>query len=254
MQKSTIAVLIIGLAAAGCSYNKQCFGDGVCKITKDGVVTYEGPPDKVAAYKAKEEGDKQAAAALEKAYADAPRREAAEPIRIVVVANTAAAGLAPLMATYQQMLEQSLAANPRLKIVPSSQVGLFLSGTTGDGFDKKRIGDAAAVDEKLTRVLRDLSGAADVVIVLHAEEKSKSGFVSGKGGSGVIEMVNVDFQGSLSSVYAFAPAQQSETGRSTAGLSMSGIDKSGHASQGELKGKRDPEQDRGALQSLATWM
>src|SRR5207245_1595048 len=133
---------------------------------------------------------KQAAAALEKAYADAPKRDAAEPIRIVVVANTEASGLAPLMGAYAQMLEQALAATPRLQIVPASQVGLFLSGTTGDGMDKKKIGDVAVVDEKLTRVLRDLSGAADVVVVLHASEKSKSGFVSGKGGAGVVEMVN----------------------------------------------------------------
>jgi hypothetical protein len=241
-------------AAAGCSYNKQCFGDGVCKITKNGQVTYEGPPDKVAAYQAKDAGNKKQAEELDKAYREAPKRGAAEPIRIVIVANTEASGLAPLMKDYAAMLEQALAQTPRLQVVPSAKISIFLQGSTGSGMHEQPIGATPAVDETLTHVLRDMSGAADIVVVLHTKEKSRSGFVSGGGGAGVAEVVNVEFAASLSSVYAFAPEQSSQVGKSTAGISLSGIDKNGQAQQGELKGKRNPEQDRAALQALASWM
>lgn len=251
---SWITVLALGTAAAGCSYNKQCFGDGVCKVTKDGVTTYEGPPDKVAKYQHKDEEAKAKSAALDKAYADAPKRDGSEPIRVVVIANTSASNVAPLMAAYQKMLEQALAQDARLQVVPGNSVALYLQATTGDGMEKSRLGDTPKIDEKLARVLRDVSGAVDVAIVLHADEKSRSGLVSGGGGTGVAEVVNLEFQASLSSVYAFAADAQSKVGDSTAGVSLSGIDKTGKAQQGELKGKRDPERDRAAITGLATWL
>jgi hypothetical protein len=248
----------IAIAVPACSYNKQCFGDGVCKITKDGQTTWEGPPDKVAAYKAKEEGDKQKAAELDQAYAAAPRRPADQPIRVVVIANTGATSLAPLMTSYAQMLEQELATAPRIRIVPVADVRGILEVSVKDGAapsgESGKVGEVAAVDANLTRALRDLSGAADVVVVLHAAEKADSGFVSGGGGAGVAEVVRVELAGSMSSVYAFAPTASTVVGKSTAGIKLSGIDKDGHAREGELASKRDVEADRAAIQELAAAM
>jgi hypothetical protein len=144
--RAFVTVMAIG-AAMGCSYNKQCFGDGVCKITKNGVTTYEGPPDKVAEYEAKEQGDKKKAAELDKAYAEAPKRDAAEPIRIVVIANSAASGLVPLMPEYAAMLEQALAGNARLQMVPVSKVKLYLQAQA-DG-EKQPVGATAKVTPAL---------------------------------------------------------------------------------------------------------
>jgi len=252
----TALSIVAPLALPGCSYNKQCFGDGVCKITKNGQTSWEGPPDKVAAYQAKEDGARQQAAELDQAYADAPRRGADQPIRVVVIANAGADSIVPLMPSYATMLEQELAATPRIEIVPLAKVTTILSASAnsddpGMGGDAKHLGDVTAVDENLTRGLRDLSGAADVVIVLHAEEKTESGFVSGGGGAGVAEVVRVELAGSLSSVYAFAPTAATVVGKSTAGIKLAGVGSDGKAGSGQLAGKRDVERDRPAIHELA---
>jgi hypothetical protein len=243
---------IAAVAAPGCmSMSKQCYGDGVCKVTKNGVVTYEGPPDKVAEYQAKDDAAKASAAAADQEYKDAPKRAADAPIRVMVIANASTQGLAGLMPQYTQILEQSLAAaSPRIQIVPAAKAKLILGGEVNG----EKIGASAAVGENLTRALRDMSGAADIAVVLHADEKKKSGFVSGGGGAGVAEVVNAEFSVSLSSVYAFAAEQTSKVGKSTAGITLAGLDKDGKAREGEIKTDRNPELDRPALAEIATWM
>jgi hypothetical protein len=251
-------VTVLGITGAlattgGCmSMSKQCYGDGVCKVTKNGVVTYEGPPDKVAEYEAKDNAAAASAAAADQEYKDAPKRAADAPIRVVVIANASTEGLAGLMPQYAQILEQSLAAaSPRIEIVPAAKIKMILGGETKDG---QKLGGNPAIDENLTRALRDMSGVADIAVVLHADEKKKTGLVSGGGGAGVAEVVNAEFSVSLSSVYAFAAESQSKVGKSTAGITLAGLDKDGKAREGEIKSDRNVEADRPALAELATWM
>src|SRR5215468_4752444 len=119
------APLILG-GCAGVNVKKTCYGDGVCRVENNGVVTYEGPPDKVAAYEGKAKSSADAQARADEAYLQAPKRAASEPIRVVVIGpSTEMSDLVPLTATYHQMLEQALQGDPRIQLVPYSQVKLW---------------------------------------------------------------------------------------------------------------------------------
>jgi hypothetical protein len=111
-----------------------------------------------------------------------------------------------------------------------------------------------AVDQPLTRRLRDGSGEVDVVVVAHLSTKKVSGFVGGGGGVGVAEVNNVVFELSLSSVYRFEELRHSEVGKSSDSLAVAGIDKKGKTGSGQLKGKRNPESDRPAVVAAAAWV
>jgi len=56
------------------------------------------------------------------------------------------------------------------------------------------------------------------------------------------------------SVYRFEEQRHSEVGKSTDSLAVAGIDKKGKSGSGQLKGKRNPESDRAAVVSSATWV
>jgi hypothetical protein len=249
-----IALLSVAVLATGATTRKECYGNDVCRVETDGVVTWEGPPDKVAEMKAKEDARKQKGADLDRAYADAPKRPTTEPIRLVLVGPTAESPeLKALGATYRAMMEQGLQGDPRLQLVPYSDVKLLVeadSGSTslsGQGGEKARV----AVDEALTRRLRDLGGEVDVVLVAHLVPKKVTGLVGGGGGVGVAEVNNVEFQGSLSSIYRFEPRAVAEVGKSSDSLAVAGVSGKGKAGSGEIKGKRNPEQDRAAVQAWA---
>ncbi len=252
-----LAVLVsIPLLAAATSVSKRCFGNGVCRVERDGVVSWEGPPDKVAEMQAKEDAKKQGAAQLDQAYAAAARRPAAEPIRLALVGPTSdQPDLEPLLATYRQMMEQALRGEPRIQLVPYEQVKLLAEAQSGDrpAFGATRPQARAAVDEALTRRLRDGGADVDVVLVVHLGTKKVSGLVSGGGGVGVAEVNNVEFEASLSSVYAFQEFKTSATGKSSDTLALAGIDRRGKTGSGELKAKRNPEGDRAAVESCAAW-
>lgn len=247
-----LALLSLAVLATAGTTRKECQGD-VCRIETDGVVTWEGPPDKVAEAKAKEEARKQKGADLDKAYADAPRKPAGEPIRLVLVGpTTEVPDLKALAGSYRAMMEQGLQGDPRIQLVPYSDVKLLVEADSGSAFpgqggERTR----AAVDEGLTRRLRDLGADVDVVLVAHLAPKKVTGLVGGGGGIGVAEVNNLEFQGSLSSVYRFDPRAVAEVGKSTDTLAVAGVDKKGKASSGELKGKRNPEQDRAAIDAWA---
>lgn len=68
------------------------------------------------------------------------------------------------------------------------------------------------------------------------------------------EVNNVVFDLSLSSVYRFEELRHAEVGKSSDSLALAGIDKKGKTGSGQLKGKRNPESDRAALVSAATWV
>ncbi|RPH64169.1 MAG: hypothetical protein EHM78_26845 [Myxococcaceae bacterium] len=251
-------LLAAPLVLGGCaSVQKTCYGDGVCRVERDGVVSWEGPPDKVAARQGVAQSAADAQKRADDAYLQAPKRPATEPVRVVVIGpGTGVPDLAPLADTYRQMLEQALQGNPRIQVVPYSQVKLFAEarseGESSSMFAKDQ--PRAAVDLPLTRRLRDGSGEVDVVVVAHLSTKKVSGFVGGKGGVGVAEVNNVVFDLSLSSVYRFEELRHSEVGKSSDSLAVAGIDKKGKSGSGQLKGKRNPESDRAALVSAATWV
>lgn len=251
-------VLSLPLVLCGCaSVQKTCYGDGVCRVERDGVVSWEGPPDKVAARQGAAQSTADAQKRADDAYLQAPRRPASEPIRIVLIGpSTEASDLAPLAPTYRQMLEQALQGDPRLQLVPYSQVKLFAEarseGESSSVFGKDQ--PRVAVDAPLTRRLRDGSGEVDVVVVAHLSTKKVQGFVGTKGGVGVAEVNNVLFELSLSSVYRFEEQRHSEVGKSSDSLALAGIDKKGKTGSGQLKGKRNPESDRPAVASAAAWV
>jgi hypothetical protein len=246
-------------ACAGMNVKKQCYGNGVCRVEKDGVVSWEGPPDKVAELKGKEDARDKAVADADKAWIGAPKRAADEPIRLLVVGpDSEHPELRPLAGTYRQMIEQSLQGDARIQLVPhGTMVKLLVGGDSDDrGSRGNRPAVRAAVDEGLARRLRESNVDVDVVLVAHLATKKVSGFVSGGkgGGVGVAEVNNVQLDASLSSVYRFEEHRTSQVGKSTDSLAVAGIGKDGKKGSGELKGKRNPEQDRPAVQSCAAWV
>jgi hypothetical protein len=164
--------------------------------------------------------------------------------------------LAPLAVTYRQMLEQALQGDPRVQLVPYSQVKVWAEAHSDGGSSSMFARDQvrSAVDQPLTRRLRDGSGEVDVVVVAHLSTKKVSGLVGSKGGVGVAEVNNVVFELSLSSVYRFEELKHAEVGKSTDSLALAGIDKKGKTGSGQLKGKRNPESDRPALVAAAGWV
>ena len=175
---------------------------------------------------------------------------------VIIGPETEYPDLAPLTGTYRQMLEQALQGDPRIQLVPYSQVKLFAEarseGESTSMFSQHQA--RTAVDAPLARRLRDGTGEVDVVVVAHLSTKKVSGFVGGKGGVGVAEVNNVVFELSLSSVYRFEEQRHTEVGKSSDSLALAGIDKKGKTGSGELKGKRNPENDRPALVSAAGWV
>jgi hypothetical protein len=245
------------LVACG-SVQKTCYADGVCRVQKDGVVSWEGPPDKVAARQGVAQSAADAQKHADEAYLQAPKRPVSEPIRVVIIGpETEYPDLAPLTGTYRQMLEQALQGDPRIQLVPYSQVKLFAEarseGEASSMFGKEQQ-PRATVDAPLARRLRDGSGEVDLVVVAHLSTRKVSGFVGGKGGVGVAEVNNVVFELSLSSVYRFEEQRHTEVGKSTDSLAVAGIDKKGKSGSGQLKGKRNPESDRAAVVSSASWV
>jgi hypothetical protein len=254
----TPLLLAAPLVLGGCaSIHKTCYPDGVCRVERDGVVSWEGPPDKVAARQGGEQGRAQAQAKVDEAYLQAPKRVSSEPIRLVVLdPSTEYPDLAPLATTYRQMLEQALQGDARIQLVPYAQVKLLAEARSDDGPPSAfaRSEPRTAVDAALTRRLRDGGAEVDLVLVVHLRSQKTSGFVSGKGGMGVAEVNNVAFDLSLSSVYRFQEYRHTEVGKSSDSLAVAGIDKKGKTGSGELKGKRNPESDRPALVSAASWV
>jgi hypothetical protein len=259
MNRSIRLTLVAGAlltACAGLNVNKQCFGDGVCRVEKNGEVTWEGPPDKVAERKGREDAQQQKAAEADRAWAEAPKRPASEPVRVAVVGPTTEfADLEPFAATYRQMLEQALQGDARIQLVPYGQVKFLAEASSDDrhgSFGRKEV--RSAVDEGLTRRLRETDSGVDVVLVAHLAPKKVSGLVSGGGGIGVAEVNNVEFQASLSSVYQFRELRGSQVGKSTDSLALAGVDKKGKKGSADLKQKRNPESDRAAIASYASWV
>lgn len=254
MMQRLFALVVGALAASGCvSFNKQCFASGVCRIEENGAVRWEGPPEKVAELQAAEEAQKRFAAERDQAFAQAERRPPSEPIRVAIVGpSTATPGLQMLLPQYQVMFVQAMGGDPRIQLVDTSRIAGLLGEREQMGFGRREA--PKGLDEAMARRVRDGSGEVDVLVVVNLAEKQRTGMVSGGGGSGVAQVTNVEFTAKLSSVYAFSPSSSSELGKSTTGVALAGVDKSGKAQRADLKSARNPESDRGAVQQLADWV
>ena len=201
------------------------------------------PPDKVAARQGAAQSNADAQKHADDAYLQAPRRPASEPVRVVLVGPaTEAPDLAPLAATYRQMLEQALQGTRGCSSVPVQSGEAARRGPLRGrvDLDVRVRQPQSAVDQPLTRRLRDGSGEVDLVVVAHLSTKKVSGFVGNKGGVGMAEVNNVVFELSLSSVYRFEELRHAEVGKSTDSLALAGIDKKGKTGSGQLKGKPTP--------------
>jgi hypothetical protein len=254
MERRLVALLACALALSGCaSFSKQCFASGVCRIEENGAVRWEGPPEKVAELQAAEEAQKRAAAERDQEFAQAERRPPSEPIRVAIVGpSTSSSGLQMLLPQYQVMLVQALGGDPRIQLVDTSRIASLLAEKDPMGFGRQAA--PKGLDAAMARRVRDGSGEVDVLVVVTLAEKQRTGMVSGGGGSGVAQVLNVEFTAHVSSVYAFNPASRSEVGKSNTGIALAGIDKSAKAQRAELKGARNPESDRGAVNELADWV
>lgn len=245
--------LSLGLSACA-SVNKQCFGDGVCRTETNGQVTWEGPPEKVAEYQAREEAQKKAAAARDAAFASAEKRPASEPIRVAIVGPSAVSpGAQAFILQYRTMFLEAMAGDPRIQLVDAGRIAHLLKASSG-GFSSRNDGPPSSVDAAMARRVRDGSGDVDVLVVVTAREKERTGMVSGGGGVGAAQVVNIEFGASLSSVYAFDEQKKSTVGDSNTGLKLGGFDKKGEHKTGELKANRDPNKDRAAIGQLASWV
>ncbi|MEW5742927.1 MAG: hypothetical protein AB1938_28690 [Myxococcota bacterium] len=249
-----LAANSLAFGLAGCaSVSKKCFGDGVCRTESDGKVTWEGPPEKVAEYQAREEAQKKAAAERDAAFASAEKRPASEPIRVAIVGpSVVSQGLQTFALTYRQMFMEAMGGDPRIQLVDAGRIAHLLKD--GDSMSSRNDGPPAKVDQKMARRVRDGSGEVDVLVVVTAKEKERTGMVSGGGGVGAAQVVNVEFSASLSSVYTFDEQKKSEIGDSNTGIVMGGYDKTGQHKKAELKGNRDPSKDRAAVTQLAQWV
>jgi hypothetical protein len=184
MRFSSLLLTFLFVLAGCASVQKTCYADGVCRVERDGVVSWEGPPDKVAARQGVAQSAADAQKRADEAYLAAPKRPASEPVRLALIGpETESPDLAPLAGTYRQMLEQALQGDPRLQLVPYSQVKLFTEarseGESASMFGKTQ--PRTAVDAPLARRLRDGAGEVDVVVVAHLSTKKVSGFVGGSG-------------------------------------------------------------------------
>lgn len=248
------AAVSTALALSACaSVSKQCFGDGVCRTETNGQVTWEGPPEKVAEYQAREEAQKKAAAARDAAFASAEKRPATDPIRVAIVGPSAASpGAQAFILQYRTMFLDAMQGDPRIQLVDAGRVAHLLKEKSG--FSSRNDGPPATVDAAMARRVRDGSGDVDVLVVVTAREKERTGMVSGGGGVGAAQVVNIEFSASLSSVYAFDEQKKSTIGDSNTGLKVGGYDKKGEHKTGELKANRDPNKDRAAIATLAGWV
>lgn len=247
-----LAFLVAALPLLNCAnMNKQCFGDGACRTERDGVVSWEGPPEAVAKHQAKENAEKQAAAAADKAFAEAPKRGTDEPIRLVLVGPSATnSDLEPLTGQYRNMLEQALHADSRVTLVPYSKVKSFFEPDVASSFGNRR--EPITLNEALTRKLRNSQAEVDVILVAQISPKKTSGFVKGAGLTAA-EVNNVEFTANLSSIYKFNELAHSEVGKSTDTLNMAGIN-NGKKGSVAMKGKRNVDQDREAVGDYAKWV
>ncbi|MCB0385058.1 MAG: hypothetical protein KDD43_06675, partial [Bdellovibrionales bacterium] len=244
------------------SYSKKC-SDGVCEITENGVVRYEGDPEKIAKIKAEKEQRNQAKTDQQAKYDTAPKRPANEPARVAVLLMSSSDGeLAHHKDAYTGMLKDELAAlgDAKIEVVPYDKVKRVLElasqpDSNSSRHSRRGKGDkqiAASPTPDLLMQVRELGIKADVLVFTHLSPKTKTGLVGGRGnGKGIAQVKNVEFSSQVSSVYKHEVHKFAQVGKSSDSFAAVGVDKKGKKGKTDMKFKRNLQKDQPALQALA---
>jgi hypothetical protein len=252
MRIALIGALATISLTTGCNYNKECY-DGVCKITEDGKVRWEGDPAKVAARQGKENAEAAHSAEIQTAYEQAPRRPASEKVRVAIMVPTAEPELADLRQGFAKMLTAEFGQDGDVQLADPRQVEAVVrqATPTSGGFGPPgHLDTEKPVDpETMVRRLRDLGLQADVVVFTHLAPKQETGFLKGSGGVAVAQVNRIELQGDVTSVFKFEAHRISQVGKSASELAIVGVDKKGKSGSADLKGKRNIESDRPAVKA-----
>ena len=240
------------------SYSKYCFSDGVCEITKDGQLSYEGEPGNITEHIAKKEARQQQKneneAKRQKIYDSAPRRAKKEPITVAVIFagfdKTIDYELSPelyLMAnTYQDLLANSLRKINFLAVTDNSKVNNQIKNINLTENDSKTlIGDKITVQK-----IESQGVTADIYIFLTLG--SNTDIKSGKGLNKIlIPTIKPTFNVTMLSRFAYKPLNNFTIGISTTDLVKASPQDQARDVRDGVKFKRDANKDKPSLDQLS---
>lgn len=246
--------LIAALSLGRCAYNKQCYGNGVCRVVENGKERYEGSPEAVAQHLQKLEEEKQKKLALQARYDAAAKRGKNGKARVALfIPRGKNPELANLSGQYYQMLKSALSGDTHIELIDQSLAEPVLSEITRPTFttsyaDQQRPLWAPAY----ITALRDKGFFADIVVFTELSPKPMVGFYGKKGkGAGMIATEAVEFKSKLTSIYRYELHEVSAVGKSINSVAGAGFDKKLKMSGGTLTLKRNIKQDESAIQNLA---
>lgn len=243
--KNIILILLSVLTLSACnSMSKKC-SNGVCTIEENGQRRYEGDADKVAALQQRDAAMNEQEAELQRAYDSAPRRSKSEAISVgLVIFKPASAELEPFHEVYANMiLEEGRKLGLTLTEPKQMNQAVNLAGSSSKGLE---------VGPLLARKIRMFGAKADVVSFISIGTKTKTGILKGSGakGAAIAQAQVPDFQAKVTSTFNYQPKEFSFQGRSLTNLDMAGVNAKGKTGTMSLKGKRNIESDRAAVQQL----
>ena len=268
MKRCILMLAGVLLATYGCaSTSKQCV-DGVCKITENGKVRYEGDPEKVAALKAKDEAKANRANEIQQAYVNAPKRNGETAIRVALVPpTTGSKELKGFTKGFHKMLNEEFGNEDEFELVPYKAIKKYMamasqlpedefskSGSSGWSSSRgRKQNDAPPLKDIVTR-MRDYGAEVDVLIFTQLNPKTETGMIRGSKGAGLAQVERVELSGRISSLYLFEAHTLKEVGKSTSSLAVAGMGKKkgkkGKKFQkGQMKMKRNIEHDRDAVKA-----
>ncbi len=264
----TCISLFLFIIACGGSYSKRCW-ENVCKITENGVVRYEGDPQKIKQLKAEDAAreafllQRQQATAQRQAELEAlPKRQHGEIIRVAVLRPEGNQGLDKHSMVFYQWILAQLRKDKQLQVIPHERIRGAISavkstvpvarGWNESGPREKRefVPDAATFKK-----LREQGVEFDVLIYTSLSTKNQSGLVGGKGqGIGVISADRIEISGVASSIFSFTPHRHNVVGKSAGQVDIAGRDKDGEVKSATIKNKeRNIKLDKPAAEAYAKY-
>ena len=266
-QAFIVSVLIL-LIACGGSYSKRCWED-VCKITENGVVRYEGDPEKIKQLQAQDAAreaffaQRQQAAAQRQAALEAlPKRKHGEMIRVAVLHPEGYQGLDKHSLVFYQWILAQLRKEKQFQVIPHEKIRSAISavkstvpiarGWNESGPREKR---EFVPNAETFKNLRDQGVKFDVLIYTSLSPKTQSGLVGGRGqGIGVISANRIEISGLASSIFSFSPHRHAIVGKSAGQIDISGRDREGEIKSATIKNKeRNIKLDKPAVEAYAKY-
>ena len=258
--KGLTAVILISVmsACASMNYKKDCNGD-LCKITENGKVHYEGPPEKVAALQNQDKKKETEYQAMLEDFKKAPRRGGAEKIRVAVLGvEIDAEGISPANAnTYHEQLIAALRRMPDIEIVSADLAQRALQGGSDrqeSHFSGMGNHQEAGIDLKQdsTRAFRVLRVQSDFIIHPGIRFTSKTGLVSQKGGgTGIVQAEYVEFNAKGTSTFRHELQSWTSPGKYLKSLAAAGFDKNSKYKKGQMQLNVPIEKETDAIAALA---